>query len=117
MIFVIVIITHESRWRHVSTVRVSEHPSKRPPHAPRRGFEATAPPGGAATRQIAPPTRAPAGRGSTDARHSRRARARGDHGHRAATVTPQLKRLMLTEMEDQPRAARSAEDEARVLCL
>ena len=59
------------------------------------------PPGGAATQQIAPPTRAPAGRGPTDARHSRR--ARGHHGHRAATVTPQLKRLMLTEIEDQPR--------------
>ena len=59
------------------------------------------PPGGAATQQIAPPTRAPAGRGPTDARHSRR--ARGHHGHRAATVRPQLKRLMLTEIEDQPR--------------
>ena len=74
----------------------------------RRGFEVTAPPGGAATQRIAPPTRVPAGRGPTDARHSRCARARGHHGHRAATVTPQLKRLMLTEMEDQPRAARRA---------
>ena len=46
---------------------------------------------------VGPPTRAIAG-----------ARARGHHGHRAATVTPQLKRLMLTEMEDQPRAARRA---------
>ena len=54
--------------------------------------------GGAATKQIAPPARAPAGRGPTDARHSRRARARSHHGHRAATVTPQsLQRLMFTE--------------------
>ncbi len=52
--------------------------------------------GGAATQQIAPPARAPAGRGPTDARHSRRARARSHHGHRAATVTPQSQRLMLT---------------------
>ena len=44
---------------------------------------------------VGPPTRAIAG-------------ARGHHDHRAATVTPQLKRLMLTEMEDQPRAARRA---------
>ena len=73
--------------------------------------------GGAATPQIAPPTRAPAGRGPTDARHSRRARARSHHGHSAATVTPQLHMLMFTEMEDQPRAARRAEDEARVLFL
>jgi hypothetical protein len=72
---------------------------------------------GAATQQIAPPTRAPAGRGPTDARHSRRARARSHHGHRAATVTLQSQRLMLTEMEDQPRAARRAEDEARVVFL
>jgi hypothetical protein len=42
---------------------------------------------GAATQQIAPPTRAPAGRGPTDARHSRHARSRSHHGHRAATVT------------------------------
>ena len=73
--------------------------------------------GGAATQQIAPPARAPAGRGPTDARHSRRARARSHHGHRAAPVTPQSQRLMLTEMEDQPRAARRAEDEARVVFL
>ena len=53
---------------------------------------------------VGPPTRAIAG-------------ARGHHDHRAATVTPQLKRLMLTEMEDQPRAARSAVDEARELFL
>ena len=44
---------------------------------------------GAATQQIAPPTRAPAGRGPTDARHSRHARSRSHHGHRAATVTPE----------------------------
>jgi len=37
-------------------------------------------------RQRAPP-RAPAGRGPTDARHSRHARSRSHHGHRAATVT------------------------------
>ena len=55
-----------------------------------------------------PPTRAPAGREPTDARHSRRARARSHHGHRAATVTPQLHTLMFTEMEDQPRDGRSA---------
>ncbi len=73
--------------------------------------------GGAATKQIAPPERAPAGRGPTDARHSRRARARNHHGHRAATITLQSQRLMLTEMEDQPRAARRAEDEARVVFL
>ena len=53
-----------------------------------------------------PPTRAIAG-----------ARARSHHGHHAATETPQLQRLMFTEMEDQPRAARRAEDEARVLFL
>ena len=46
-------------------------------------------PAGAATPQIAPPTRAPAGRGPTDARHSRHARSRSHHGHRAATVTPE----------------------------
>jgi hypothetical protein len=39
------------------------------------------------TQQIAPPTRAPAGCGPTDARHSRHARSRSHHGHRAATVT------------------------------
>jgi len=42
---------------------------------------------GAATQQIAPPTRDPAGRGPTDARHSRHARSRSHQGHRAATVT------------------------------
>jgi hypothetical protein len=42
---------------------------------------------GAATQQIAPPTRDPAGRGPTDARHSRLARSRSHQGHRAATVT------------------------------
>ena len=46
-------------------------------------------PAGAATPQIAPPTRAPAGRGPTDARHSRHARSRSHHGHRSATVTPE----------------------------
>ena len=73
--------------------------------------------GGAATQQIAPPTRAMAGRGPTDARHSRRALARTHQGRRAATETPQLQRLLFTEMEDQPRAARRVEDEARVLFL
>ena len=62
-----------------------------------------------------PPTRAPAGREPTDAHHSRRARARSHHGHRAATVTPQVHRLMFTEMEDQPRAGRRAKDKACVL--
>jgi len=42
---------------------------------------------GAATQRIAPPTRDPAGRGPTDARHSRHARSRSHQGHRAATVT------------------------------
>ena len=46
-------------------------------------------PAGAATPQIAPPTRAPASRGPTDARHSRHARSRSHHGHRSATVTPE----------------------------
>jgi hypothetical protein len=73
--------------------------------------------GGAATQQIAPPTRAPADRGPTDARHSLRALARTHHGRRAATETPQLQWLLFTEKEDQPRAARRAEDEARVLSL
>ena len=73
--------------------------------------------GGAATKQIAPPARAPAGRGPTDARHSRRARARSHHGDSAAPETPQLQRLLFTEKEDQPRAARRAEDEARVVFL
>ena len=50
-------------------------------------FTAGIPAAGAATQQIAPPTRAPAGRGPTDARHSRHARSRSHHGHRAATVT------------------------------
>ena len=44
---------------------------------------------GAATQHIAPPTRAPAGCRPTDARHSRHARSRSHHGHRAATVTPE----------------------------
>ena len=44
---------------------------------------------GAATQQIAPPTRDPAGRGPTDARHSRHARSRSHQGHHAATVTPE----------------------------
>ena len=42
------------------------------------------------TQQIAPRTRAPAGRGRTDARaHSRHARSRSHHGHRAAAATPE----------------------------
>ena len=53
-----------------------------------------------------PPTRAIAG-----------ARARSHHGHREATDTPHLQRLLFTEKEDQPRAARRAEDEAGVLLL
>ena len=53
-------------------------------------------PCGAATQQIAPPTRAPADRGPTDARHSRRALARTHQGRRAATETPQLQRLLFT---------------------
>jgi len=97
----------------VSTVRESEHPPSRPPKRLRSDSAS----GGAATQQIAPPTRAPAGRGPTDARHSRRARARSHHGRREATETPQLQGLLFTEMEDQPRAARRAEDEARVLYL
>ena len=58
----------------------------------RRGYEARcdSDPAGAATPQIAPPTRAPAGRRLTDARHSRHARSRSHHlGHRSATVTPE----------------------------
>ena len=39
-------------------------------------------PSGAATQQIGPPSRAPTGRGPTDARHSRRVHSH--HGHRAA---------------------------------
>ena len=91
-------------------------PLKTAPSMPRRGFEWTAPlvalrlrksPRRRAPRPAAgPPTRAIAG-----------ARARSHHGHHAATETPQLQRLMFTEMEDQPRAARRAEDEARVLFL
>jgi hypothetical protein len=38
-------------------------------------------------RQRAP--RPAAARGPTDARHSRHARSRSHHGHRAATVTPE----------------------------
>jgi hypothetical protein len=41
------------------------------------------------TQQIAPRTRAPAGRGRTDARQSRHARSRSHHGHRAAAATPE----------------------------
>ena len=74
-----------------SSARAPEHP---PFHA-RRGFEATAPlvalrrsksPRRSAPQPAAgPPTRAIAG-----------ARARSHPGHRAATVTPQSQRLMLT---------------------
>ena len=57
-------------------------------HRPKR-LRCDSDPAGAATPQIAPPTRAPAGRGPTDARHSRHARSRSHHGHRSATVTPE----------------------------
>ena len=89
------------------------------PNGPRRGFEWTAPlvalrlrksPRRRAPRPAAgPPTRAIAG-----------ARARAVT---MATMRPPKhlnsrgQRLMFTEMEDQPRAARRAEDEARVLFL
>jgi hypothetical protein len=83
-------------------------------HGPSKGFEATAPlvalqrsqsPADARPSRPGPPTHAIAG-----------ARSRSHRGHRAATVTPQsLQWLMSTEKEDQPRSARRAEDEARVL--
>ena len=57
-------------------------------HRPKR-LRCDSDPAGAATPQIAPPTRAPAGRRPTDARHSRHARSRSHHGHRSATVTPE----------------------------
>ena len=57
-------------------------------HRPKR-LRCDSDPAGGATPQIAPPTRAPAGRGPTDARHSRHARSRSHHGHRSATVTPE----------------------------
>ena len=58
-------------------------------HRPKR-LRCNSDPAGAATPQIAPPTRAPAGRSRlTDARHSRHARSRSHHGHRSATVTPE----------------------------
>ena len=57
-------------------------------HRPKR-LRCDSDPAGAATPQIAPPTRAPAGRRLTDARHSRHARSRSHHGHRSATVTPE----------------------------
>ena len=57
-------------------------------HLPKR-LRCDSDPAGAATPQIAPPTRAPAGRRLTDARHSRHARSRSHHGHRSATVTPE----------------------------
>ena len=57
-------------------------------HRPTR-LQCDSDPAGAATPQIAPPTRAPAGRRPTDARHSRHARSRSHHGHRSATVTPE----------------------------
>ena len=58
-------------------------------HRPKRLRCDSDPEAGAATPQIAPPTRAPAGRRPTDARHSRNARSRSHHGHRSATVTPE----------------------------
>ena len=57
-------------------------------HRPKR-LRCDSDPAGAATPQTAPPTRAPAGRRPTDARHSRHARSRSHHGHRSATVTPE----------------------------
>ena len=57
-------------------------------HRPKR-LRCDSDPAGAATPQTAPPTRAPAGRRLTDARHSRHARSRSHHGHRSATVTPE----------------------------
>ena len=85
--------------------------------APDRGLRSVSASGGAATQQIArrraprpaagPPTRAIAG-----------ARARAVT---MATMRPPKhlnsrgQRLMFTEMEDQPRAARRADDKARVL--
>ena len=53
-------------------------------HRPKR-LRCDSDPAGAATPQIAPPTRAPAGRRLTDARHSRHARSRS---HLVATVRP-----------------------------
>ena len=58
-------------------------------HRPKRLRCDSDPAGAARTPQIAPPTRAPAGRRPTDARHSRHARLRSHHGHRSATVTPE----------------------------
>ena len=58
-------------------------------HRPMMRLRCDSDPAGAATPQIAPPTRAPASRGPTDARHSRHARSRSHHGHRSATVTPE----------------------------
>ena len=101
-----------SRKTFISSVRMPEHP---PFHA-RRGFEATAPLV-ALRRSKSPRRRAPQPAAGPPTRAIAGARARSHHGHRAATVTPQTQRLMLTEMEDQPRAARRAEDEARVVFL
>ena len=57
----------------------------------RRGYEVTVPLlallRSESRRQRAP--RPAAARGPTDARHSRHARSRSHHGHRAATVTPE----------------------------
>jgi len=74
-------------WEHKSG-RASSSFERRPKflHRPKR-LPCDGASAGAATQQIAPPTRAPAGRGPTDARHSRHARSRSHHGHRAATVT------------------------------
>ena len=108
--------THKVPTSHYSTVpQLSPSPSL--PFACRSTFLATAfqwlfvtrlsirslrAPCGAATQQIAQPTRAPAGRGPTDARHSRRARAQSPWppcGHRN-TSTPEA---------DVDRDGRSAE--------
>jgi hypothetical protein len=87
------------------------------PLGPRRGFEWTAPlvalQRSKSLRRRAP---RPAAGPPTRAIASARARALT-----MATVRPpkhpQLQRLLFTEMEEQPRAARRAEDEARVLFL
>ncbi len=75
-------------WRRVCVCVSVRRPVCRPKflHWPKR-LPCDSASAGAATQQIAPPTRAPAGRGPTDARHSRHAHSRSHHGHRAATVT------------------------------
>ena len=61
-------------------------------HRPKR-LRCDSDPAGAATPQIAPPTRRPRPAAGSpthnDARHSRHARSRSHHGHRSATVTPE----------------------------